>query len=525
MIADTNSRRLVEIVTKYPNVGESATTIAEAVRNCEKNIIANAQVKSGKRIIIQVLSWVLQKYNEKQVVHYHITKLFRLDSNEQITEQNSFPNLTAFAINGYGDIFAIFSKIDIDLYNGKYVVINIDESDYGSGNKQVLSQIHKKYYNNPNVRFIYWSATSQELIYSNMINNGEAQLINIIPGAEYRGAKWFLDNNLVTEAEPFWNTSKKVDGKSFEYPSVQAVEALDELMEAKDKFFGIIRFNGSGRCKGGYKYFKANGELEKFLNAKGFEVRWIDSENAFNWGNTVNRSWENFVNDCKKVILIINQTSTRSTEWGFHKYIQFYHDYRPATVALTTMIQAFGRVFHYDPNGFPIKLFCNVKAIQVASNQLSEAEYHSMSTKKRGDISTRIDSRPNPNNPKEEATAYYFSTKLDASIGINVILARNNEPKCESLITSTCSQWNENDLAAIALQNLQTGFEKKRSIHRIYLMDSANPNFTESWAKLESSHPEWVGKYVYVYIKTPSNAQLLLDELFTRTHGRNSSMY
>ena len=507
------------LVNKFPNIAISSNKIAKVFKETLKNLIILADVKSGKRINVQALSCILTEINGKELVHFLITKLYRKDSNEQIVEHNKFNNLSAHAISTRKDISHITNQIDIKLSKGKFVLIHLDESDYGSGASQILSVIYGKYLNNPNVKFFFWSATNQEAVYSNMASTQQSLIVNIDPGEEYKGASWFLDNGLVSDSEKFVQVYKDETGKMKQNLTLQALELINHLQNS-DKTFGIVRFNGSGSKIGGYRYIKSSGLLQEYLEKLGFEVRFIDSDNSFDWGKSSNRSWGNYVLDKKKVILILCQTFSRSTECCFHEHIAFYHDHREEKVNVTTMIQSFGRIFHYDKVGHQIKVACNYDAMLVAANRMSDTDYLRKSPKRT--ISTRIIDT-SLGKKTESHKIYVFSSKEEAEKRVNEILVDNGEPKYDSIVISSCSNWKHNDLADVAMKGHRYGFNsngRDGNLHRLYYLDAPNPNYQESWDRLLVEHLEWAGKYIYVFTKTITESRDIIPKAFRSMYNK-----
>lgn len=527
MVVLSHSDDFANIAKKFPNVAVNVLKLADIFKSTGKDIIACADVKSGKKIMVQGVSCVIHEYKGREVRHIHLTKLYRKDSNEQIQEQRSFPNLEAFAIKGKSEIKYICDLINKWVVMGFVVIIHLDESDYGAGSNQILSAIHRKYYGNGEVRFFWWSATSQELIHSGMVKRSEVEVVKLDPGENYKGAEWYLSNDLVTQSERFWTVAKNERKEVIETPSVQGLDVLIDFFES-DKNFLIIRFNGTGKTIGGYSHIKNSGMFARFIENIGLKfghdvaVKFIDGENSFNWGNGSDRSWLGYVADKKKAVLVVCQTATRSTLWGFHKHIHSYHDHREDSVALTTMIQSFGRAFHYDEVGHKIKLYCNLDAVKVAAGRMSEVDYVGDSFKKK--ISTRVDTKSAIKVDKQKEI-HIYNSKAEAEIGVNTLLKSNGELPFSSLIVSTCSAWNDNDLAQLAMNAGRYGFSDKGNIHRLYHLNSQNPNFANSWEILESTRPDMVGKYVYVYLKEVRTINSPSDMVSTKVSGRGSSMY
>lgn len=80
----------------------------------------------------------------------------------------------------------------------------------------------------------------------------------------------------------------------------------------------------------------------------------------------------------KPIIMVIDQTSTRSTEWKGHDRIFAYHDYRNS-ISYSTIVQAQERVNHYLQNYGnefqPIQVYGHVKTFELSAGLITYEEY------------------------------------------------------------------------------------------------------------------------------------------------------
>jgi hypothetical protein len=92
------------------------------------------------------------------------------------------------------------------------------------------------------------------------------------------------------------------------------------------------------------------------------------------WGKRI--WWDNLPKD-KLVLIVHDQTSTRSTEWVFHDRLFATHDYRKK-ITFNTVLQAQLRSAHYMQNygGFqPIRIYGHLKTFQLCVGQISVVDY------------------------------------------------------------------------------------------------------------------------------------------------------
>lgn len=415
-----------------------------------KYLAITAPVKSGKRII-KIIQALFGRPTEK---HYYITSLNRKDIEKQKDELMSY-GIEVGILKNKKDIKKQFDNINQSSLTCK-TIVHIDESDYGTDKKQLLGDFHNLIKNLFNVYIRYYSATNEEVIFSNGSMN--IKKIEFIPGASYRGAKWYLDNNLVYEAKPFFEKN------TF---SAQAIEAI-ELLKKSDKKVGIVRLIQKDTFRNLEKAYK-NG-LRNQLIKDGIEIWFIDQRRRFKWEEGC---FDNgaYIDSCKnKIILAICQTCTRSTEIGFHNNIVFLHDYRTDTTNYNTCAQAFLRVAHYNNSEIEnyIKVYADISVFKLASDQ-KYSEF----------VDRNLSSRITSTNKKIK-NIEVFSTELEV------------KSKYPDLTKDLCSTNSATDLAAAVLN------ESIRHDNRYIFLDQANPSNTDSWMKLKIKCPEYIGKYLVI---------------------------
>ena len=89
------------------------------------------------------------------------------------------------------------------------------------------------------------------------------------------------------------------------------------------------------------------------------------------------KKWWDKQKDDKLIIIVNDQTSTRSTEWVCHNRMFATHDYRKR-LTFNTVLQAQLRPAHYEQNygGFqPIRIYGDVKTFRFAVGEINAAEY------------------------------------------------------------------------------------------------------------------------------------------------------
>ena len=163
------------------------------------NVLINAPVKSGKRQIAEIVATM---YAEKgaQNKHYFLTALNRLDTKNQIEELSKYGlNVTVLGVQK--DSRNLVQKLN-SVQNPNNVIVHFDESDYGTGIKNLFAKVFK-ICKDRKIKLVCYSATNEEVINSDFAN--VAKIIKMQPNKLYKGANWFLENDLVKEPEAFFD--------------------------------------------------------------------------------------------------------------------------------------------------------------------------------------------------------------------------------------------------------------------------------------------------------------------------------
>ena len=311
---------------RFPNIIETAKDVEHAVVN-GFHVILKKPVKSGARMLIESLALRNEEHLEEgcpsvPIIHIYITKLVRLDTKEQLIEMGDY-DIECFVIENALQLDETIAFIETKLQDCR-VWVHLDEGDYGTKIDQVLSKLFYRIIDDKNCRIINYSATNEEALLSSFNNENRVKVVQLIPGKQFKGPGWFLDQDLVKQSEPFWDWDSNC-------LTMQGLEAIGLLEESPDKFFGVIRLTD-------YQRALNDPSFTKFFNDKDITVLFIEDGKG---------DWEKYVHDNKKVLLVLN---TSFIKVGFYKQPVFWHDHRTG-VLLNTRIQAYGRNNHYDENG------------------------------------------------------------------------------------------------------------------------------------------------------------------------------
>ena len=328
----------------------------------QKNIIVDAEEKSGKRVICEILALLTKNRN---IQHVFFTSLNRLDIIPQFEEQQKY-NIICERISSEKIAKEASECIETILKKNsdKNIIVHFDECDYGTGYKQSMGKCWKYIMSkHPRILKVLYSATPEEASYELKKYPNKWKIIIFKPSNLYCGAEWYLRNNKVHDAESFFDYNKNLEINGFSDQGRQCLKILKKKWKEKGKNIGIIRLtknikNPNETIKKKITLFNQIQtwvkKYKKNLNKKLISCRFISGKNNFNWSNTSGSA--GFSNEWIHLIFIC-QTCTRSTEVhnDLKRKVAFWHDNRKlikngkkTNSCYNTLSQAFGRIKFYD---------------------------------------------------------------------------------------------------------------------------------------------------------------------------------
>ena len=327
----------------------------------ETDIIINAQVKTGKRFIAQAYSVFTTPMVGEKIVHVFVSAWVRRADERQRKELDIYFKGTksdprVFKINTEKARLRCIERLKKIILNHDKLIVHLDELDYGSGSEQHMAAVYEYCINQEKIVLISYSASYEEAVLDSLTGTARKKpvLLTFNPPEEYRGAKWYCDNNLVNEAKPFFDMSREVISESGKallerakaglYSEDIAVNSrklliirnntefknLHELIES-DKFPELC---GNGEPRIITEYIHSSSDISSL------SVKWDD----YTW---FKKRIENvYVGKCL-LILFIDKSSSRSTDWFCHPWLFAYHDYHPPDTPMNTCIQSNLRPVYY----------------------------------------------------------------------------------------------------------------------------------------------------------------------------------
>jgi hypothetical protein len=362
-----------------------------------RRVVVRAPVKSGKREMVEYIA-MRDSVGEPTRKHAFISAWHRKADEEQ-REELGGQNMAVFSVTTEKNLGLCLTWIQEQIALGLQVVLHLDECDHGSGSTQTLSKLWREVRDNEAVYNVLYSATPEEVLYSGEVDNEELNSmmgevleghhVRYNPPAGYCGPAKFLDEDLVHVAYPFFE--KGAEGSYV--LSAQGKEIVHDLkasIQAGDVKRNVIVLRLSYADGGNKKEHKAIHQFIKhcgsFPELEGFDIV-ADVEDSFadressvikstvEWSNPV--YWRRNMPVETPTIIVIDQKSSRSTEWACHDRVFATHDFRNVA-RFSTISQAVERVNHYlqKYGGFQrIRVYCHKKTLLLSAGRIGYEAY------------------------------------------------------------------------------------------------------------------------------------------------------
>lgn len=373
-------RPLAWFEENVPTVAEFVGRIRATIADGKRHILVKAPVKSGKRLMAELLSVVMEGYRTK-----YVTALNRKDVKSQKAELELYGIHTHLMSEGEKVNLAI-ADVQLELRNRRKVLVCYDECDYASGTRQLPGRFYEEFIDDIDVVKVYFSATAHETAASNLSTRADYVELTYVPPAAYCGARFFYENGLVFEPDAFFS---KEDGRV--RVTEHGIQVVRESITA-NRHIGVVRTTKAIPAT----LFK-NSDVKAALCAqlaaevrdgKTWDIVAIDDSSPFDWEDRVTRIGYTVDTEINRLFVIM-QTCTRGTDLkGWHHRLAFWHDKRDsAKVPLNTMIQALLRPCHYStdyrggvfngpagapPTPQPVRLYVDVVVVKVAADDNME---------------------------------------------------------------------------------------------------------------------------------------------------------
>ncbi len=353
-------RQTVWFEQMRPEVDALVQQITQAVDEGKRQILIKAQVKSGKKDIVECLS---KRIHGERLTY--ATALNRKDVKKQ-QEELALYDITTRVINKNDECIATIGDITRRMLLAR-VWLCFDECDYGSGEKQTIAPLFKEFINTSNVVKVYFSATSHETEASTLKERPDFVMFTFVPPPTYHGAQYFLDEGLVFKPDAFFET----DEASNILLSGHGETVIQDCI-SDERHIGVVRIANGISIKD-LKKTIIKRDIEARLNrivsnGRPWEIVPVDAADSHDWEDR--KTCNGFVKDTEvNYLIVLKQTCTRGTDLkGWHSTLAFWHDNRKhdSKSRPNTLIQAFLRPSHYgEPQ--EIKLYVSEEVVELAA--------------------------------------------------------------------------------------------------------------------------------------------------------------
>ena len=383
-----------------PTITDFCKTEVVPILNGElfNTLVFEAPVKSGKREFPEYLAMrdTVPGNCRTTRVHGFISAWHRTADDEQRREL-SHHNLKVFSIINKTALDECITWIREQIDQGKFVVIHMDECDYGSGEKQIIGKVYKFIRLYVQIFIILYSATPQEVLFSDDIDEETRELfgelmrrgkhVKYVPPSNYCGPLRFLQEGLVNDATPFFTIINSIP-----VLTEQGRKIIEDLKistrEGTGRNITVLRLTGKdGRKKNSKHIHQFLQFAHRIPELEGITLL-IDKNDyggdcmfegkiirKIDWSNT--NVWSTHSKDVPTLV-VIDQTSSRSTEWACHNRIDTLHDYRNEK-HYTTNVQAQQRCNHFIGPKYSefqrIKIYGDKKSFELSAGIITYEEY------------------------------------------------------------------------------------------------------------------------------------------------------
>jgi hypothetical protein len=358
-----------------------------------RRVVVRAPVKCGKREMVEYIA-MRDSVEKPTRVHAFLSAWHRTADADQRDELKG-QNMDVFSITTQKKVDAFLKWLFTKRLQKKTVVLHLDECDHGSGSKQMLSQVWKVTRDVTCITNILYSATPEEVLYSGEVEDAElhemmdgfvteGHRVEYTPPEGYCGPGRFLEAGLVHEALPFFH--KEGDGFVLSEQGKQIVADLRSCMATSPQRNLVVLRLSYSELGGKQADIKKNKAIYQFLQnigsfpeLAGFSVIVDKGEGSIRYAGVrsqkiewSSRSYWEDLTTAKPFLFVIDQTSSRSTEWACHDRIFATHDFRNV-VQYSTISQAQERVNHYEQRygGFqPIRIYGHTRTFRLSAGKI-----------------------------------------------------------------------------------------------------------------------------------------------------------
>lgn len=362
------------------------------LRNAIKKVIVRAGVKSGKRLLAMIFAAYTSAGPTGTVANVFLSCYKRKADDNQRNDLSKYMDVCSVNTkNAASECLKLLNDL-----SKKYqtVCLHYDEFDHGSGIEQLMgpgeghANLWDYIMSNSKIKVIKYSASPEE----GLVADPDEICLLMPDHPNYRGAAYYLNNNLAIEAEN--PVVKDENGDIIDISD----QVKDLLLKARSAFTDskgqtpILVIRVADDFAGFAHAVKSNKIAELIYDAESEDITvkcdFIASTDSATasvpWDDY--QFWKNTSASAKRAkqlhVFFIDKQCMRSTDWFLHPFLFAYHDYHGDSSALNTVIQSNLRVSYFmgkkdsDGNGvypvdtdFKILLYGDVNVLEYVAGK------------------------------------------------------------------------------------------------------------------------------------------------------------
>lgn len=346
--------------TKFPDIAVFVKNAVypSAITSSKKITVVKADVKSGKRLVAECFAAYT---NGPQVINVFMSAYIRKADAPQRYALESYMLGGVYTLNTTKHALECLTQLRTlhRRHPEATIVVHFDEFDHGSGTDQMVSISGLWDYINvcSAFRVVQYSASPEEALLS---VDDDRRCVVMPVHRNYRGARYYLEANLVRDAESPLKYSEE-DPDVIVGLSQQLCDILTAVRDhvrmtpkADSRRLVVVRVT-HGFAK--LQDMVHKNQIPEFVINEDDEIVFDCGFVASTSSGTTKVEWDNFAFWQQEMIrmrrmnavrvLFIDQMCTRSTDWFCHPFLYAYHDYHGKNSALNTIIQSNLRVSYY----------------------------------------------------------------------------------------------------------------------------------------------------------------------------------
>ena len=356
-------------------------------------------------------------YNSSQRILHVFISAWHRSADEEQRDELAEHNLKIFSINNKNNRDKCIQFLQEQIRDGYSIRMHLDECDHGSGSRQLMSPIWRYVRDRDDVKTILYSATPAEAAlsadfppgsedgedtdYNEMIDEFEDDNVSVIvtyvPPSQFCGPARFIREGLIVNATPAFDVLNDRIQLTPQFKKIVRDLQTQLLVPGNTRNIVMLRlpYSTGGNRKEHKAIYRFLESLHLFPELIPFSVL-VDKDDytgsvsraikmKIQWSN--GEWWRLICGSGDRPILVIyDQTCSRSTELACHDRVFATHDFRNE-ITFSVVSQAQERPNHYAGAGLkysafqPIRIYGHLPTFQLSAGLIEYEDYMKISHK------------------------------------------------------------------------------------------------------------------------------------------------